>query len=134
MEMHMVHRAANGTLAVVGVLIEEGAEHEELADLFDDLPQAEGARRSIEGFDLAALLPNTLGVYQYEGSLTTPPCSEGVLWNVLVEPIELSSEQIDAFHFVFSGFEFPQGNRRPVQPLNGRVVRSECDDDGDDDD
>ncbi len=133
MEMHLVHRSADGTLAVVGAMIEAGEAHEELAKIFDDLPQAEGDHRSVEDFDLGSLVPDDLEVFRYSGSLTTPGCSEGVRWNVLAEPIELSFEQIDAFRAIFSGSEFPQGNRRPVQPLNGRDIETGCDYDYDDD-
>jgi carbonic anhydrase len=66
--------------------------------------------------DVDALLPSARATYRYDGSLTTPPCSEGVKWLVLTTPIELSPEQIGAFTRLISG------NNRPVQPLNGRAV------------
>lgn len=65
---------------------------------------------------LADLLPTQLGCYAFEGSLTTPPCSEGVNWMVLKQPITLSPAQIKAFRRLFPA------NARPVQPLQGRVV------------
>ena len=131
MEMHLVHKSAEGTLAVVGVFIEEGDAHEELGKIFGDpnLPTEETSPElEVEEFDLKALMPGAeLKAHRYDGSLTTPPCSEGVKWTVLTEPIELSSAQIGAFKAIFSGDEFPEGNRRPVQALNGRVVSTEDD-------
>ena len=128
MEMHLVHKAAEGTLAVVGVFIEEGGAHEELGKIFGDpnLPaEKTSPQLEVEEFDLKALMPGgELKAYRFGGSLTTPPCSEGVPWNMLTEPIQLSSAQIGAFKAIFSGDEFPEGNRRPVQPLNGRVIGS----------
>jgi len=62
-------------------------------------------------------LPNTIHLYRYSGSLTTPPCSEKVRWAVIAEPIEFSREQIETFE------KFYSGNNRPLQPLNGRKIR-----------
>lgn len=127
-EMHLVHSAEDGTLAVVGVFIVKGAAHAELAKIWDDLPEvgedghSKGEERVVAAFDLKKLLPSSLSSYRYAGSLTTPPCSEGVKWTVLAQPIEMSEEQIEAFVALFSGTEFPDGNRRPCQPLNGRAV------------
>ena len=127
-EMHLVHAAEDGTLAVVGVFIVPGDVHGELAEIWDDLPEAgadghsKGKERAIAAFELNTLLPDRLNSYRYAGSLTTPPCSEGVKWTVLSEPIEMSEGQIEAFGALFSGEEFPDGNRRPCQPLNGRAV------------
>ena len=67
--------------------------------------------------DLAAMLPADKGYYSFEGSLTTPPCSEGVNWMVLKTPIQLGAEQIKAFRRIYSA------NARPIQPLNGRVIK-----------
>jgi carbonic anhydrase len=117
LEMHLVHRAADGTLSVVGVWIKQGKENKELKKLFADLPTQTGEHRTISRFNLTRLLPESLESYRYNGSLTTPNFDEGVRWVVLAEPIEMSGEQIDAFKQLF-----PEGNSREVQPLNGRVV------------
>ena len=113
MELHLVNQAADGTLMVVGVMIEEGAPNAALADFFDNLP----GPNLLTGFNIQAILPSYLGSYRYDGSLTTPPFTEGVLWDVLAQPITMSAEQIEAFQSFFE-----EGDARGVQPLNGRVV------------
>lgn len=120
MEMHLVHADANGRLAVVGVLIREGAQNAALAPAWSHLPASAGQEVEPAGvqIDVAALLPETLGYWHYDGSLTTPPCTEGVRWFVLREPITLSRAQIDAFRAIV------HPNNRPVEPLDGRIVKS----------
>jgi len=120
MELHLVHANDSGDLAVLGILIQEGAEHAALASAWSHLPQAAYDEREPAGveIDVSALLPETLDYFQYEGSLTTPPCSEGVSWHVLRTPIELSPAQIEAFRAIVPV------NNRPVQPLHGRIVRA----------
>jgi carbonic anhydrase len=122
MEMHLVHRSASGALAVVGVFIVQGDKHKELDKIFQSLPQNEGDHRAVQNFSLKKILPRDDKTFRYSGSLTTPGCSEGVSWNVMVKSIEMSRNQINDFRAIFSGAEFPHGNRRPVQPLNGRTV------------
>lgn len=117
MVAHLVHRSADGRLAVVAILLREGREHPVLKAVFDNLPARAGARTTLPAaFDAAALLPAERGYYRYAGSLTTPPCSESVRWHVLKEPVEVSKAQIEAFRARY------RANARPVQPLNGRVV------------
>ena len=128
MEMHLVHRAGDGSLAVVGVFIVTGRAHDELDEIFDDLPEHAGEHKAVHGFNLRKLLPEKRATVRYSGSLTTPPCSEGVSWNVFVKPITMSRHQIHAFERLFSGEEFPHGNRRPLQDLNGRVLLTDDDD------
>ena len=117
LELHLVHQDRNSAnLAVVGVLLTEGeSKNTAYAPVFDNLPSEVGApQASGEPFELATLLPRTLGYYTYQGSLTTPPCSEVVRWLLLDTPVELSAEQIAAFRAIFDG------NARPVQPLGNR--------------
>ena len=117
MELHLVHTSADGRLAVVGVLIEQGAENVALAPLFRTLPAKAGEQKELKlAIDLAQVLPSDHGAFRYAGSLTTPPCSEGVQWVVLERPITLSREQIAAFTAIIGD------EHRPVQPLNGRTV------------
>ncbi len=119
MEMHLVHADADGNLAVVGVLIKEGAaDNDAFASVWANLPAEEMEPTSIdyETVDAAELLPTDHSYDTYSGSLTTPPCSENVKWLVLTTPIELSVEQISAFTDIF------ELNARPVQPLNDRSV------------
>ena len=118
LEMHLVHRSGSGTLAVVGVLFAEGAANAALAPVWAAMPSEAGAASAAPvRLDLAALLPAGRETWRYRGSLTTPPCTEGVAWVVLTEPLTLSAAQIEAFAAVYPN------NRRPVQPLGGRVLR-----------
>jgi carbonic anhydrase len=118
LEMHLVHRAANKALAVVGVFIAEGAENEAFAPVWEHLPAEEtGVTATGASVNVAALLPANQLFYRYNGSLTTPPCSEGVLWSVMSTPIEMSAEQIAAFTDIIAG------NNRPVQPIAEGVLQ-----------
>ncbi len=118
MEMHLVHKSAAGNLAVLGVLIEEGGANSAFAPVWANLPTAKGMETHYQDLqvDVDDLLPVNRTAYRYSGSLTTPPCSEGVRWFILATPIQLSTEQVGAFKAVV------QGNNRPVQPLNNRPV------------
>ena len=117
-EMHLVHADAEGNLAVVGVLIAEGEENTAFAPVWDNLPD-HATDPTATGVRILAtdLLPAEPLVYRYNGSLTTPPCSEGVLWSVMANPIEMSAEQIDMFTNIL------EGNNRPLQPLNPRELQ-----------
>ncbi|MEN0108244.1 MAG: carbonic anhydrase family protein [Pseudomonas sp.] len=115
MDAHLVHKTADGKLSVVAVLFKEGKENQALKPLLDAMPAA-GEKRTLSAFDPAALLPSDHSYYRYTGSLTTPPCSDGVSWQVLRQPVELSKAQIAEFQALY-----PM-NARPVQPLNDRVI------------
>jgi len=128
LEMHLVHQANDGTLLVVGVWIVTGAEHKELDKILSRLPEEEGQHVDVKHFNLRKLLPENLASYRYGGSLTTEPFTEDVRWVVLAEPVEMSEEQIQAFMELF-----PEGNAREVQPLNGRIVQTDVELEGDDD-
>ena len=122
LEMHLVHQSEDGALAVVGVLHREGARNEALEPTWALLPAAPTAAVPVPGaLDLQALLPDRRTAWRYPGSLTTPPCTEGVSWIVMTEPVTLSAKQIAAFSAIHDG------NYRPVQPLNDRVVISNRD-------
>lgn len=117
MVANLVHKSAEGKLAVVAVLLTQGRANTTLAPVFADLPASEGGKRALaEKFDVAGLLPEQRGYYRFVGSLTTPPCSEDVRWQVLKQPVEVSKAQLAAFRKPY------QMNARPVQPLNGRIV------------
>ena len=118
MEMHLVHQSSAGRLAVIGVFIEEGAHNAAFDPVWSNLPKTKGAETHVEGVtvDVNQLLPSSGASYRYDGSLTTPPCSEGVKWIVMATPIQLSTEQIAAFRALV------HENNRPVQPRNGRTV------------
>ena len=118
MEMHLVHKNRDGTLAVIGVLIEHGSDHAAFNPLWAHLPSVPGKVKRIGNVTINAddLLPSARHAYRYDGSLTTPPCSEGVKWFVLTTPVELSEVQIAAFEAIV------HDNNRPIQPLNGREL------------
>jgi carbonic anhydrase len=116
-ELHFVHRNGAGQLAVVGVFIEEGAENPAVTTLLAALPHGQGDENATHAeFDPASLLPADRAYFAYAGSLTTPPCSEGVRWNVLRTPIQASPEQINALR------EALGASSRHVQPINQRTV------------
>jgi carbonic anhydrase len=120
MELHFVHQSSDGKLAVLGVLFVEGASNPNLAKLIANFPAGPGqtTHPSAEKLDISIHLPVDRTVYSYAGSLTTPPCSEGVSWMVFREPVAASREQLSAFSTRL------RKNNRPVQPLNGRVVET----------
>lgn len=121
MEMHLVHKAESGKLAVIGVFIEEGAHNAAFAPIWNNLPKQKGmeSHYASVNVDVDKLLPVSRASYRYDGSLTTPPCSEGVRWIVMTTPIQLSAGQIKAFTTII------HDNARPTQPLNGRPVLTE---------
>ena len=118
MEMHLVHASKDGELTVVAVMFEEGKSNQKLAKLWKELPKQAGGATALKHQDLAnAFLPEKLDYYRFNGSLTTPPCSEGVRWIVLKDVQHASAKQIKAFS---SLMEHP--NNRPVQAQNARLV------------
>lgn len=122
MEAHFVNKAADGTLAVIGVFIKEGEHNRTLQKIWDIAPHAEGEAHSATRIDPSKLLGDEDDEYYgYQGSLTTPPCSEIVTWNVLQEPIEASREQID--HFVSLLHE--GHNARPTQTNVNPVTKND---------
>lgn len=117
MELHFVHSNEAEQLAVVGVMMEEGATNPVIDSIWDHIPTEEGVNTVEEMMINAAdLLPDGIAYFSYAGSLTTPPCSESVSWNVLAEPIQVSEDQIAAFERLY------QVNARPIQPTNGRTI------------
>lgn len=113
LEIHFVHAEPDGVLGVLGVFAEAGAANAPLQTLLDSLRDSPALRPDLdpEGF-----LPAGRDFFRYEGSLTTPPCSETVDWVVLSDPITVSQAQIDAFERIHPG------NTRPVQPLHRRFL------------
>lgn len=127
MEMHLVHKNSQGQILVVGVLIQLGAENQEILKAGDWIRQQLGHRTVEKGeevsgnfrLDVMKLLPlNQNHYFTYEGSLTTPPCTEGVTWVVLNEPIEVSQKQVQRFVRAYGH------TAREVQSLEGREIRS----------
>lgn len=115
---HMVHKNSAGKLAVVAVLFQEGKENPVLAKVFQAMPAKAGDKAELAAaLNPADLLPAKTDYFAFMGSLTTPPCSEGVYWQVLKTPVEMSREQLATFRKLY-----PM-NARPVQPLNGRTLQ-----------
>ena len=119
MEMHLVHKSDKGDLAVVGVFLKKGMANKVIQVLWDNLGNEVNKENVVEGISVNAssLLPKVAKYYHYYGSLTTPPCSEGVNWSVMTTPIEVSEEQIQKFKTVMG-----MDDNRPVQPLNKRFL------------
>lgn len=120
MEAHLVHRGEHGELAVVAVLIEEGKDNAFIKTLWSNFPKEVGKEHIVSDVRICAsqLLPmNTIGYYNYTGSLTTPPCSEIVNWFILKSPIEVSKAGLGKFTSIF------KHDARPIQPVHGRVVK-----------
>ena len=117
LELHLVHRSESGQLAVVGVMLEQGKANPLIAKIWEQIPEV-GKSSSLKDRLINAqdLLPKNRSYYSYEGSLTTPPCSEGVKWNVMTEPMTVSAEQIDKFTSIY------QVDARPVQAVYDRKV------------
>ena len=119
MVAHLVHADDQGHLAVVGVLIQKGSSNALIETVWKNIPSQKEKAVDVSGVSLNAkdLLPAEHGYYTFAGSLTTPPCSEGVTWFVMKEPLSLSPEQISTFAKIYPL------NARPIQPLNGRELR-----------
>ena len=118
MEMHLVHRNEAGQLAVVGVLMKIGSENPTLREIWAHMPEEKSPERTIDGvlIDAGDLLPADTSYYRYMGSLTTPPCSEGVSWFVLAEPVTVGRAQLDELTRAVGA------NNRPVQMRNHRLL------------
>ncbi|MDF2152647.1 carbonic anhydrase [Vibrio sp. CAU 1672] len=116
LEMHYVHADAQGNLAVVAVFFESGKSNPALADMLAEIP-AEGEQVTLaQPFKTSALIPSERGYYRFNGSLTTPPCSEGVRWLVMKQPQTLSKPQLEQLMAVMGE------NNRPVQAINARLI------------
>jgi len=115
---HLVHKSTDGALAVVAVLLSDGSENAFIDEVWKYLPPEQGREMAPEGvsLDVSRLLPAEREYYTFAGSLTTPPCTEGVTWFVLKTAAQVSARQVAAF-----AKRYPH-NARPVQPLNGRTV------------
>jgi carbonic anhydrase len=117
MEIHFVHKSPAGALAVVGVFVRPGVHNPGLQPIFDQMPTGAGPEVEVQGeFDPTAFFPMVQSYFRYAGSLTTPPCSEGLTWTIFRDPIEASPEQIRQFAALFPH------NARPVQRKNHRFL------------
>lgn len=118
LEAHFVHANKEGELAVVAVMFEEGAENRALIPLIAAIPDVQDRVDVMkQSINLEDLFPTDKHYYRFSGSLTTPPCTEGVRWLVMKHPVTLSATQLKAFQHALK-----HANNRPVQPLHGRII------------
>jgi len=120
MVAHLVHKNAEGKLAVVAVLLDPGGASELIDTVWKNIPHEKGKEATVANasIDVTKLLPDKRDYYTFQGSLTTPPCSEGVTWFVLKAPVKIAQAEVAAFAKIYPH------NARPVQPLNGRTVET----------
>ncbi|SDC15049.1 carbonic anhydrase [Acinetobacter boissieri] len=119
LEMHFVHVNNKGELAVLAVMFNIGQENSELNTLWKNVPEKENEDKIFsQNINIEKFIPKNHGYYRFSGSLTTPPCSEGLIWIILKQPLTLSNQQLDIFKTRLSHHH----NQRPIQPLNGRIV------------
>lgn len=121
LEAHLVHADDQGNLAVIGVFFEYGEQNETLAKLWKQLPTQVGEVNKLDNVatNIEALFPEERDYYRFTGSLTTPPCSEGVRWFVMQDAVSISKQQVEAFLGAVH-----HENIRPVQAINARKVIS----------
>lgn len=118
LEAHFVHANKAGDLAVVAVMFEVGAENEALNPLLAAIPtKLDTLEKMQSSINLEKLFPQDEHYYRFSGSLTTPPCTEGVRWLIMRNPVTLSAQQLKKFQIALK-----HANNRPLQPLNGRVI------------
>ncbi|MGL1902053.1 MAG: carbonic anhydrase family protein, partial [Fibrobacterales bacterium] len=116
LEMHLVHQASDGTLGVVGVLFSQGKSNPIIEQIWENMPRSKGEVAVDAYINASKLLPKNGSYFYWKGSLTTPPCSEGVEWHLLTTPLSVSKSQVKRFNALFGP------NNRPLQPLHGRSV------------
>ncbi|RWR01575.1 carbonic anhydrase [[Pantoea] beijingensis] len=118
LEAHFVHSNPQGEVAVVAVMFEEGEVNPQLETILQKLPKAQNKVEPLEAvIDLGAFFPQDKHYYRFSGSLTTPPCTEGLRWLVIKQPETISKAQITAFQQALK-----HANNRPLQPLHGRMI------------
>ena len=118
MEAHFVYKNKAGELTVVALMFNSGEANSEIEKAWQQMPTEVNNKTILnKAVDINTLFPKTLDYYRFSGSLTTPPCTEGVRWIVLEQATTASDEQIQKFHSIMH-----HDNNRPVQPLNGRVI------------
>ena len=118
MVAHLVHKDPEGRLAVIAVLLDRGSAHPLVQTVWNNLPLEKGTEMRVRGgLDMSHLLPADRRYFTYMGSLTTPPCSEGVLWMVMQQPVQLATDQVNVFARLY-----PM-NARPIQSVAGRLIK-----------
>jgi carbonic anhydrase len=119
MVAHLMHESSDGKIAGVAVFLQAGSANSVVRQLWEHMPHTPGKEEVIAGVEVnpTGLLPRDTSYYMYMGSLTAPPCTEGVTWVVLKTPVDISAEQIGAFAALYPH------DVRPPQPLYGRIVQ-----------
>ncbi len=117
LEAHFVHEDTNGQILVLAVLYQEGKENKTLKKLWDKLPNLATTSHEMNHFNIRNLIPEHFEYYRFSGSLTTPPCTEGITWIVTDQHPTLSKEQIAQFYQLMGG-----PTNRPIQPIHGRII------------
>ncbi len=118
LEAHLVHADEDGNLAVIAVMFEEGKPNESLAKTWAEIPDKANDKHKLSSRVTAeGILPSDRDYYRFNGSLTTPPCSEGVVWLVMKKPVTASKDQMEKLIRVM-----PKPNNRPLQAINARPV------------
>lgn len=118
LELQLVHKNQHGDVTIVAVMFDVGEPNQAIQNLWESFPTMEDNSMPIfSPVDINQLLPDDKTYWRYSGSLTTPPCTEGVSWTVLKTPVALSAEQLDKFHYIVG-----PANNRPPQPVNERKI------------
>lgn len=118
LELQLVHKNQHGDIAIVAVMFDVDEPNQAIQNLWESFPAMEDSSMPIfSPVNINQLLPDNKTYWRYRGSLTTPPCTEGVTWAVLKTPVALSAEQLDKFHYTVG-----PANNRPLQPLNERKI------------
>ena len=118
MVVHMLHKDNDGKMVVIAALVKQGKANSLVQTVWNNLPLEKNDAVQAAGLiDVSSLIPTGREYYTYMGSLTTPPCTEGVQWIVFKEPIDLSQDQIGIF-----GRLYPM-NARPIQNSAGRLIK-----------
>ncbi len=117
--MHFIHKSTDGQLLVAVVLFQPGQSHDGLNDLLPNMPATKSRELDSAAVrvDPSRFIPAQHGYYTYTGSLTAPPCTEGITWLVFRQPVGLAQEQLNTLKSLFPT------NARPAQPLHGRVIQ-----------
>jgi len=120
LEAHFVHQSSDGDLAVVAVMFEKGDSNPIIEKIWSKFPLEEEKEVSLtlSANDIKAIMPSDKDYYKFMGSLTTPPCSENVKWNVFKTSVTISSEQVETFFNIFG-----HTNNRPIQETNNRNIQ-----------
>ena len=124
LELHLVHRSADGDLLVIGQFIVPGDRLEELDEVIAAIEAGGGFE--VKDFDLDVFIPSRRTSYRYRGSTTTPPCTEGVQWILMTEPLELSEDQIERIQLALQDINEGFDNARPLLSRNGRPILTDA--------